>query len=120
MARPESVSDLPDHTRRSLMATFYTSEFVDDPDITAAFAEFTRAAAGVGDIDHQGSRVDLYRAKSADEQDRALITAQRTWDAQAHRYAEVRNGAPPKDHEKYSLRTFAMNEGLSVVEAIAP
>ncbi|WP_457066827.1 DUF7432 family protein [Mycobacteroides abscessus] len=119
MARPESVNDLPESDYRSLMATVYTSEFVDDPDITAAYAEFVRAAAGVGDIKHIGSTVELYRTKSADERDKDLIAAQRAWDGTKTRYEQVREGAAPRDFEKYSLRSFARNEGLPIPDSIA-
>lgn len=119
MARPESVSDLPDHSRRSLIATIRTNEFVDDPDITAAYAEFVRAAAGVGDIERQEGQVDLYRQRSSEDCNEELIVAQHRWDALEKRYNEVRNGAVPADFEKRTIRRFALDEGLPVLPAIA-
>lgn len=119
MARPESVSDLPDHSRRSLLARIYTDEFVDDPDITAAYAEFVRAAAGVGDIEHHGGQVDLYRNKPSDDRNEELLAAQQAWDARQRRYDAVRDGGVPTDYERRTLRRFAIDEGLPILPAIA-
>ncbi|SKX80359.1 Uncharacterised protein [Mycobacteroides abscessus subsp. bolletii] len=119
MARPESVDDLPDDTRRSLIARIYTEEFVDDPDITASYAEFVRAAAGVGDIEHHGGQVDLYRNKPSEDCNEELTVAQHRWDALARRYEDVRDGDVPKDYERRALRRFAIDEGLPVLPATA-
>lgn len=118
MARPESVDDLPDHIRRSLIARIHTEEFVDDPDITAAYAEFVRAAAGVGDIEHVGSRVDLYRNKPSDDLKNVLQAVQASWDRCQRWYDEIRSGAEPEECEVHILREFAKHEGLPIPPAI--
>lgn len=126
MSRPEVVTDLPDYDRAVTLAHFYTADFVDQPELLRAYADFVEhvKVALKGKVDANA----VTRPKTDAEQDEALGRAQRDWDRTAKRYEAVYNAvlghesfADLKwyDYEASGLRNWAKTEGQTVFALIS-
>lgn len=125
MARPTSHADIPNYEQSRQWASFSTHEFIDYPDVVAAYAAFVRAAAKHGGRSKDGT---VSKSLTTEQLDARLTEKQASWDRISKRYADVRLAADNfdmatldpawKDHEHYGLRSHAEAEGLPVFSLI--
>lgn len=123
MARPETISDLPEDTKYISVGDFNISRFVADPNVLKAYASLVEAigrrkgrvtnkySGGSGYIEDLATKAEL---------EDSLGYAQRRWDSQHERYQEALAGTVTIDsYGQNLLIEWIQEEGLEIPPVLA-
>lgn len=123
MARPETISDLPEDTKYISVGDFNISRFTTDPNVLKAYASLVEAinrrkgrvvnkySGGTGYIEDLATKSEL---------EDSLGYAQRRWDSQHERYQEALAGTVSIDsYGQNLLIEWIKDEGLEVPPILA-
>jgi hypothetical protein len=109
MSRPEQVSDLADHELDPHpVSTVYIDRFSDNGDMLTAYGQFVKAAQAAGFI-VTGHEIKL--ARTDEELQKQLKSAQNSWDYQQGEYEKALNGGERPAYE-WGLKAWCQREGV--------